>query len=196
MSRKVMQQALEALERADDWMARVEGNDRGGHEWLNAAITALRAALEAQQEPVAWQDVHDHTNLYWRKPPQGDVRPLYAAPQPAKVEAQQEPARLIQIGDTSTPANRLVTVIAEGLGADHPAMGDLMALILSKPAAPQPAIPPGFVLVPEEPTPMMCAAGMRALYEASVSDIEATEKESAHCYRAMLAARSQPKETT
>lgn len=42
-----------------------------------------RAALEAQQEPVAWQDVHDHTNLYWRKPPQGDVRPLYTAPQPA-----------------------------------------------------------------------------------------------------------------
>ena len=35
---------------------------------------------KAANEPVAWQDVHDHTNLYYRKPVQGDVRPLYAAP--------------------------------------------------------------------------------------------------------------------
>lgn len=51
-----------------------------------AIETALRCiALRvldapASAEPVAWQDVHDRTNLYYRKPVQGDVRPLYAAP--------------------------------------------------------------------------------------------------------------------
>lgn len=44
---------------------------------------------------------------------------------------------IIQIGDTSTPAGRLATVIAEGLGADHPAMADLATLLLAHPAAPQ-----------------------------------------------------------
>jgi hypothetical protein len=29
---------------------------------------------------VAWQGVHDHTDLYYRKPPQADVRPLYTTP--------------------------------------------------------------------------------------------------------------------
>ena len=38
----------------------------------------------AGQEPVAWQGAHDPTDLYYRKPPQADVHPLYrAAPQPA-----------------------------------------------------------------------------------------------------------------
>jgi hypothetical protein len=36
----------------------------------------------------------------------------------------------LQIGDTSTPANRLATVIAEGLGANHPAMKDLAMVLL------------------------------------------------------------------
>ncbi len=37
---------------------------------------------QPKQEPVAWQGVYDPTDLYWRKPPQTDVRPLYTAPQP------------------------------------------------------------------------------------------------------------------
>jgi hypothetical protein len=37
------------------------------------------AAL-AQQEPVAWMGAHDKTDLYYRKPPQADVIPLYTAP--------------------------------------------------------------------------------------------------------------------
>jgi hypothetical protein len=27
--------------------------------------------------PVAWQDVHDPTDLYWREPVQAETRPLY-----------------------------------------------------------------------------------------------------------------------
>ncbi len=42
-------------------------------------LQAERAAADSKDEPVAWQDVHDRTNLYYRKPVQGDVRPLYAA---------------------------------------------------------------------------------------------------------------------
>jgi len=44
-------------------------------------IEAYDAALAAKEpEPVAWMDAHDSTNLYYRKPPQGDVIPLYFAP--------------------------------------------------------------------------------------------------------------------
>ena len=43
--------------------------------------TAIEQAETAQgQEPVAWVDVHDYTNLYYRKPAQVDVVPLYYAP--------------------------------------------------------------------------------------------------------------------
>jgi hypothetical protein len=35
---------------------------------------------QEKQEPVAWQGVHDQTDLYYRKPLQADVRPLYTAP--------------------------------------------------------------------------------------------------------------------
>jgi hypothetical protein len=38
----------------------------------------------------------------------------------------------LEIGDTSTPANRLATVLAEGLGPDHPALADLAAVVLDR----------------------------------------------------------------
>jgi hypothetical protein len=34
--------------------------------------------IAPKQEPVAWQGVHDKTDLYFQRPVQGDVRPLYA----------------------------------------------------------------------------------------------------------------------
>lgn len=37
----------------------------------------------------------------------------------------------VEIGDTSTPQGRLVTLIAESLGTGHPAMADLAALLLA-----------------------------------------------------------------
>ncbi|WP_270175161.1 hypothetical protein [Diaphorobacter sp. ED-3] len=62
-------------------------------EIIRERIEAAKAALAAQaqeaapvaQEPVAWQGVHDQTDLYYTKPLQADVRPLCAAPQPAPV---------------------------------------------------------------------------------------------------------------
>ena len=72
--REAAQQALEALE--------LTYNVTSVHcdtQWNT--ITALRAALEQQeQKPVAWQGVHDNTDLYYRRPPQADVRPLYTHP--------------------------------------------------------------------------------------------------------------------
>ncbi len=38
------------------------------------------------QEPVAWQGVYDKTDLYYRKPVQGDVRPLYTTSPAAPVQ--------------------------------------------------------------------------------------------------------------
>ncbi len=45
--------------------------------------TTKPAPQQEAQEPVAWQGVHDQTDLYYTKPVQADVRPLYTAPQPA-----------------------------------------------------------------------------------------------------------------
>ena len=50
---------------------------------INSTFEPLKYKNEQQkpeQEPVAWMDAHDSTNLYYRKPPQGDVIPLYFAP--------------------------------------------------------------------------------------------------------------------
>ena len=79
MSISAMKQALEALE-LEDLACRYEKDPTPEH--IADAITALRTAIaEAEkQEPVAWQGLHDQTDLYYRKPPQTDVRPLYTAP--------------------------------------------------------------------------------------------------------------------
>ena len=167
-------QALEALEHIQRCIGLGTATihfDTSTWRQSDAAITALRAALEAQREPAfGWAIV---CNKGTTAQVCARVRDFFGA----VMEVEPFGPEDLQRRDREWPGlapHRLVTLYA----------------------APQPAIPQGWVLVPEEPTPMMCAAGMRALYEASVSDIEATEKESAHCYRAMLAARPQPKETT
>jgi hypothetical protein len=76
MSIEVIKQALEALE----MYLKLDTMDEAHIlevEIAPKAITALRAAIEQAEKPVAWQGVHDHTDLYYRKPPQADVRPLY-----------------------------------------------------------------------------------------------------------------------
>ena len=119
-----------------------------------AAIAALRAALEAQQEPVFWAISYDGKT-------------------PSSLFSRQDCA--------------LLDLEVRRLGGT--------ACKLPLYAASQPAIPQGWVLVPEEPTPEMCAAGVQALYSASVGDFETTGSEVRITYSAMLAARPQPKET-
>ena len=96
MSIEVIKQALEALESERDKYVEW-GDEDGAPEDVYEAITALRQAIEQaeKQEPVAWQGVHDTTDLYWRKPVQGDVRPLYTTP-PA---AQRQPLTDDEIDD-------------------------------------------------------------------------------------------------
>lgn len=62
-------------------------------EWLEQA-----APQQEAQEPVAWQGVHDQTDLYYTKPLQADVRPLYAAPQPAPAELERLRERISKMG--------------------------------------------------------------------------------------------------
>jgi hypothetical protein len=80
--RTAAQQALEALKMIDNAMP---------FPVAKHAIKQLSAALaEPEQEPVAWQGVHDTTDLYWRKPMQGDVRPLYTHPPQRKPLTDEE----------------------------------------------------------------------------------------------------------
>jgi hypothetical protein len=90
MSIAAMEKALEAL--------KAVRHGHCDHAWADEAITALNAAIDAaeKQEPVAWQGVYDKTDLYYRKPVQGDVRPLYTTPRAAPV---QEPAEKVDAND-------------------------------------------------------------------------------------------------
>lgn len=72
----------EALDALDTLEAQLEAIGAGG---VSGPLMG-RASLSANAgDPVAWQGVHDQTDLYYTKPLQADVRPLYAAPQPAPV---------------------------------------------------------------------------------------------------------------
>jgi hypothetical protein len=97
MSITVMKQALEALENLQGLCSEESGFVEQVTIWTPDAIYALRTAIaEAEkQEPVAWQGVYDKTDLYYRKPVQGDVRPLYTTP----FAAQRKPLTEDQIDD-------------------------------------------------------------------------------------------------
>jgi len=70
------------------------------------------------------------------------------------------------------------------------ARDNLLALLRAALAAqPAPAaVPPGYALVPIEPTPGIITTGTVALMKASDSDLDATREEIAATYRAMIAA--------
>ena len=60
--------------------------------------------------------------------------------------------------------------------------------LYAAPPAPAAAIPPGYALVPIDPTPGIITTGTVALMKASDSDLDATREEIAATYRAMIAA--------
>jgi hypothetical protein len=85
MTKEELQRALECAERC---------RDIDGMYWWGDVVDSLKAALEAKDEPVAWQyrDANDDgtwtawtgcdkqlTESDWRK-----VRPLYTTPQPQR----------------------------------------------------------------------------------------------------------------
>ena len=55
------------------------------------AVLAKWGTPAVAGEPVAWMGVHDNTDLYYRKPPQADVVPLYTTPQPTQAQAGAAP---------------------------------------------------------------------------------------------------------
>jgi hypothetical protein len=83
---EAMKQALEALEE----LHRTGDTQVFDMCYAPKVIPALRQAIEQaeKQEPVAWVDVYDYTNLYYRKPAQVDVVPLYYGP--ATTQPQRE----------------------------------------------------------------------------------------------------------
>ncbi len=152
MSRKILQQALEALETCD------EGDYSTGHvihpsfdeKAVDAAITALRAHLDntKEQEPVAWRIEVDQYNNQWFTDD------------------------LDEACDTLTNDNAVA-----------------VPLYLS------PTIPPGYVLVPEEPTEATIEAARTAAWESAQLlrslqplDSKTWDDSCKHRYKAMLAA--------
>lgn len=79
-------------EEAEDWAF---GNSTANSRMIDAQQAAPQ---QEAQEPVAWQGVHDQTDLYYTKPLQADVRPLYAAPQPAPAELERLRERIARMG--------------------------------------------------------------------------------------------------
>ena len=82
------------------------------------AIDALKAQA---QEPVAWQEIHDNTCLYYRKPVQGDVRPLYTAPPPSAEDAK-DAARYQWLKANANngfdPSEDVQLIVSGDIGAD------------------------------------------------------------------------------
>ena len=68
-------------EKLAQWMIE-KGYATGHGDTIEDLLQELEWQIAEKQEPVAWQGVHDKTDLYYRKPPQADVRPLYTTPQP------------------------------------------------------------------------------------------------------------------
>jgi len=87
MSREAIEEAIEVLEDAGAEMLTETGNEN----YYGEAITALRKALETEQEPVAWITNGGKGELWWHQSskfdeegnligPNPDDIPLYTAP--------------------------------------------------------------------------------------------------------------------
>jgi hypothetical protein len=89
MSREVMKLAFTELQNARDYIYLLTDGKQPLTEeemlnQINAAITALRQALETEkQEPVAWMHTTGTGHVYFRKKPQDKVfspQPVYTVP--------------------------------------------------------------------------------------------------------------------
>jgi hypothetical protein len=72
-----LRSALEQQEQEPGFWGRVAARQSDKIKQLETALAALK---QPEQEPVAWQGVYDKTDLFYSKPPQADVRPLYTHP--------------------------------------------------------------------------------------------------------------------
>jgi hypothetical protein len=149
MSIAAMRQALEALDHEAN-----KGNDNA----YQCERDALRTAIEQAEKPVAWQGVHDHTDLYYRKPPQADVRPLYTTPPVAPVQepvahsvvagvlfdfmgwlTSREKRLTLSSTDEAGPAVEAITEFAKmrGLHLEDAQVEHWQAILTTPPAAPR-----------------------------------------------------------
>ncbi len=96
--------------------------------------SAMAAPQQEAQEPAAWQGVHDQTDLYYTKPLQADVRPLYAAPQPAPAELERLRERIARMGLDVDRAMRGHVNEQSPLGTQR--LAAIAALVKPKPAPP------------------------------------------------------------
>ena len=74
----------------DDCNAQTEATCEG-YEPSAIEVWNRRTPPAVAGEPVAWMGRHDKTDLYYRKPPQADVVPLYTTPQPTQAQAGAVP---------------------------------------------------------------------------------------------------------
>ena len=84
-----------------------------------------------------------------------------------------------QFSSNQSDASRLLEILGV-------ALDECRRLAAAQPAPA--AVPPGYALVPIEPTPGIITTGTVALMKASDSDLDATREEIAATYRAMIAA--------
>ena len=113
-----------------------------------------------------WENTHEHDAKWWRDNSSGwEIRALYAAP-------QAQPARL---SDGDIARHWFATTEEDEIWPSAVKFAHAIAAAV---------VPPGFVVVPEEPTEAMCKAGD----DCQDSDPSMDDSPSYYTWRAMIAA--------
>jgi len=147
-------------------------------------ITIERETLERAIADYESAAGNDGTLLSWNRARDNLLALLRAALAAQPADAQQEPVAIVKskYGDPERFGEREIRVLADLSKIPY---GTKLYAAQPAPAA---AIPPGYALVPIDPTPEIIATGAVALMKASDSDLDATKEEIAATYRAMIAA--------
>ena len=112
-----------------------------------------------------WENTHEHDAKWWRDNSSGwEIRALYAAP-------QAQPARL---SDGDIARHWFATTEEDEIWPSAVKFAHAIAAAV---------VPPGFVVVPEEPTEAMCKAGD----DCQDSDPSMDDSPSYYTWRAMIA---------